>query len=319
MIDYKKYKKAEIIELDEYQSPENGKFFYISSFDDLEIRVGVWENIKKQGKIKGTIVLQQGHNEFIEKYFEVIEKFLSMQFNVICFDWRGQGLSQKTIDDPHKQYIDDFSIHNRDLKYVLDNVVYENFIGPYIGIGHSMGGCIMLNSLKANSKLFEKVILSAPMLGFRNERFLMPFIKLMFLFGNKKNYLIGSKPNMGKETPFEENDLTSDRKRYSRTLELVRKKPNIRLWGITNGWAETVRKTLLSMRKEGWAEDIQTSILLVNNLKDKVVNPQHINEMSKRLKNAKLINFPLCEHEIFMEKDIYQNQLWHEIDNFLNF
>ena len=58
MIDYKKYKKAEIIELDEYQSPENGKFFYISSFDDLEIRVGVWENIKKQAKIKGTIVLQ---------------------------------------------------------------------------------------------------------------------------------------------------------------------------------------------------------------------------------------------------------------------
>ena len=32
---------------------------------------------------------------------------------------------------------------------------------------------------------------------------------------------------MGKETPFEENDLTSDPERYERTLKLDRKKPEI--------------------------------------------------------------------------------------------
>ena len=318
MIDYKKYKQAEIIELEEYKSPEDGKFFYISSFDNTEIRVGIWENIQFQGETQGTILLQQGHNEFIEQYFEVIEKFLSKKFNVICFDWRGQGLSQKMIDDPHKQYIEDFSFHNQDLNYILDNLIYNNFNGPFIGIGHSMGGCIILNALKENNQLFEKVILSAPMLGFKNEKLLLPFIKLLHIFGNKENYLIGSNPNMGKETPFEQNDLTSDKKRYFRTLKLVRKKPNIRLWGITTAWAEAARKIILDMREKNWAESIETKILIINNLQDKVVNPNHIEQMSKRLKNSKLINFPLCEHEIFMEKDIYQNKLWHEIDNFLD-
>ena len=59
------------------------------------------------------------------------------------------------IDDPHKQYIEDFSFHNQDLNYILNNLVYNNFNGPFIGIGHSMGGCIILNALKENNQLFD--------------------------------------------------------------------------------------------------------------------------------------------------------------------
>ena len=317
MIDYKKYKKAKIIELEKYKSPENGRFFYISSFDNTEIRVGVWENIQFQGKTKGTILLQQGHNEFIEKYFEVIEKFLSKKFNVICFDWRGQGLSQKMIDDPHKQYIEDFSFHNQDLNYILNNLIYNNFNGPFIGIGHSMGGCIILNALKENNQLFEKVILSAPMLGFRNEKFLMPFISLTSLLQNKEKYMIGSKPNMGKATPFKENDLTHDESRYLRTQRLVSMKPEIRLWGITNAWSKAVKKRLLYIREKDWAENIETDILFINSLDDEVVSSNHIIETSKRFKNSKMVNFESCKHEIFMEKDRYRKIMWNEIDVFL--
>ena len=47
----------------------------------------------------------------LEKYFETIQELLDRGFNVICFDWRGQGLSDRMIIDTSKQYIEDFKIH----------------------------------------------------------------------------------------------------------------------------------------------------------------------------------------------------------------
>ena len=109
-----------------------------------------------------------------------------------------------------------------------------------------MGGCLILSSLKENGHKFSKVILSAPMLGFKNEFFLMPLISLANILFSKYSFLLGSQPNMGQETPFEQNDLTNDRKRYLRTQRLVRQKKEIRLWGVTNGWAKSVKKASLN-------------------------------------------------------------------------
>jgi Lysophospholipase len=127
----------------------------------------------------------------------------------------------------------------------------------------------------------------------------------------------GSKPNMGKETPFAENDLTPDEKRYMRTLKLVRLKKDIRLWGVTIAFVKAVKERLLLIRKKGWAEDIKIKILFINSLKDRVVSADHILEMSKRLKNSEIINFNNCEHELFMEQDQHRSMLWKRIDKFL--
>ena len=58
-------------------------------------------------------------------------------------------------------------------------------------------------------------------------------------------------------------------------------------------------------------------ILILNSLKDRVVYSKKIIEMSERIKNSKLVKFDNCEHEIFMEKDIYRDSAWKEIDSFL--
>ena len=55
---------------------------------------------------------------------------------------------------------------------------------------------------------------------------------------------------MGIETPFEENELTTDQKRYERTQMLVRKMPSIRLWGVTNGFAKAVNKRFEIIREK---------------------------------------------------------------------
>ena len=123
---------------------------------------------------------------------------------------------------------------------------------------------------------------------------------------------------MGKETPFENNDVTTDKFRYERTQRLVRKAPNLRLWGVTISWAKAVKNRLKSMRAKNWAEKIKTKVLIINNLNDQVVDPNKINIMSKRLSESSIIEFNSTKHEIFMEKDIYRRELWKGIDNYLN-
>ena len=311
------YQTAPFLELDNYKTPKGIKTIYLPMIDGKKIRIAYWHNLFKEQNSKGTILLQQGHNEFIEKYYETIQEFLDRNFSVVCFDWRGQGMSDKMIDDSKKQFIEDFNIHEEDLKFIIKQFIAKTLPYPIIGVGHSMGGCILLSSLKKNENIFQKLILSAPMLGFKNEKFLMPFISLTSLLQNKEKYMIGSKPNMGKETPFKENDLTNDESRYLRTQRLVRMKPEIRLWGITNAWSKAVKKRLLYIREKDWAENIETDILFINSLDDEVVSSNHIIDTSKRLKNSKLINFEACKHEIFMEKDQYRKIMWNEIDVFL--
>ena len=311
------YQTAPFLELDNYKTPKGIKTIYLPMIDGKKIRIAYWHNLFKEQNSKGTILLQQGHNEFIEKYYETIQEFLDRNFSVVCFDWRGQGMSDKMIDDSKKQFIEDFNIHEEDLKFIIKQFIAKTLPYPIIGVGHSMGGCILLSSLKKNENIFQKLILSAPMLGFKNEKFLMPFISLTSLLQNKEKYMIGSKPNMGKETPFKENDLTNDESRYLRTQRLVRMKPEIRLWGITNAWSKAVKKRLLYIREKDWAENIETDILFINSLDDEVVSSNHIIETSKRFKNSKLVNFESCKHEIFMEKDQYRKIMWNEIDVFL--
>ena len=139
----------------------------------------------------------------------------------------------------------------------------------------------------------------------------------MNYFKKDTDYLIGSKPNMGNETPFEENDLTSDPIRYKRIQMLIRKKPSIRLWGVTNGFAKAVNKRFKIMREKNWAEQINIKILIINSLKDRVVYTKKITEMSMRLKNSKMIYFDNCEHEVLMEKDEHRLMFWKEFDNFI--
>ncbi len=312
------FQKAPFLELENYKAPKGIKCFFVPMPDGKKIRLAYWKISGIEKKCRGTILLQQGHNEFIEKYYETIQEFIDRNFNVIAYDWRGQGMSEKMIEDNHKQYIEDFKIHDEDLQFLIDKIINKLFEPPIIAIGHSMGGCIMLSSLKKNGNKFDKVILSAPMLGFKNELILFPLINICELILPREFFMFGSRPNMGREVPFDKNDLSTDKKRYMRTLMLVRKNKDIRLWGITVAFAIAVKRRLLELRENGWAESINNQILFINSINDRVVSSKHITEMSKRLKNAQIINFEACEHELFMEKDIHREKMWNKIDKFLN-
>tara|TARA_B100002052_G_scaffold298259_1_gene331229 strand:- start:25557 stop:26510 length:954 start_codon:yes stop_codon:yes gene_type:complete len=306
---------APFLELEDYKPPEGIKCIYLKMEDGKRIRLAYWKK-NNQDSNRACVLLQQGHNEFIEKYFETIQELIDRNLDVICYDWRGQGMSDRMIDDVNKQYIEDFNIHSKDLNYILNNFIEKEFSKPLITIAHSMGGHIIL-SFSKEVKIFKGIILSAPMLGFKFEPFLFWLTKFASFFYNKEDYFIGSKPNMGKETDFEENTLTSDYNRYKRTQKLVRKNPNIRLWGVSNAWVIAVKKSLLEMRKKNWAESLDNNFLVINPVKDKVVNSKKTLKMSKRLPNCRVINVKDSKHEILMEKNELREIFWNNFDIFL--
>ena len=312
---FSNFKKAPYLELDDYKPPKGINAYFVPMDDGIKLRVCHWLN--DSAETKGTVLLQQGHNEFIEKYYETIQELLDKNYSVIAFDWRGQGMSDHQLEDIHKAFIKDFKRHDKDLRYILEEIIENNFPKPLIGIGHSMGGCLMLSAFHDHPNKFSHGILSAPMLGFKNERFLRTSSSLINFFRKDYDYLLGSRPNMGIETPFNKNELTSDPVRYKRIISLVRKHPDIRLWGVTNAFAKAVNKRFKIMRKKNWAEEISLNILIINNIKDRVVDPNKINTMQKRLQNSKIIEFKETEHEIFMEKDSERKILWNKINKFL--
>ena len=108
-----KYDNAPYIELDNYKAPKGINSYFVSMDDGVKVRVCHWRNNSKESK--GTILLQQGHNEFIEKYYETIQEFLDRKYCVIAFDWRGQGMSDHFLEDIHKSYIKYYKRHDQDL------------------------------------------------------------------------------------------------------------------------------------------------------------------------------------------------------------
>tara|TARA_B100001245_G_C22572384_1_gene284958 strand:+ start:190 stop:528 length:339 start_codon:yes stop_codon:yes gene_type:complete len=109
------YIKAPYLELKNYHAPIGIQSYYIPMKDGINIRLCCWINDSEGKSSRGTILLQQGYNEFIEKYFEVIGEFLKRGFSVISFDWRGQGMSEKMLENKNKAFIQDFSLHDSDL------------------------------------------------------------------------------------------------------------------------------------------------------------------------------------------------------------
>ena len=89
------HEKAPLIELDDFRCPSAPNSFYVKTYDNKKIRIALW-NLESN---KGTILLQSGRTEFIEKYYEVIQEFINREFCVVAMDWRGQGLSDRALNN----------------------------------------------------------------------------------------------------------------------------------------------------------------------------------------------------------------------------
>jgi lysophospholipase len=273
------------------------------------------------GHLRGTIFIYTGRTEFIEKYFEFIGECCARGYGVVCFDWRGQGLSQRLLDDVLKGHVGRFSDYDLDADCVLSHAVTAGLPRPFILFGHSMGGHIALRHLARRPQDYERAFLSAPMLKAWMSALAQlasrPMAALQCALGRGTTYVPGTAPS-GLPHVFEGNKVTTDQRRFERNEAIVRAEPALALAGPTWSWAREAFASMAMLRSPTFARRIICPLMIVGAAHDRIVHQGPDMTVIRHVKRGLFVLFSNAEHELVQERDDVRRVFWNAADAFLD-
>lgn len=308
----------QLASLPDFPVPSQPSVTTVESRGGLKVRVARWRPTAR--RTRGTVCLLQGRSEFIEKYFEVIAELRRRGFAVVAFDWRGQGGSDRPLLNPRKGHVDDFSDYEADLVAVVNEVVRAHAPRPHFALAHSMGGTVLIHALMRDPTLFDRAVLTAPMIALAGLR--RPLGARLLAAGLDVLGFGGSFIPAGGETAvvtklFEGNPLTRDAYRYARTAALVAAAPDVGLGDPTIGWVHAAFRAMDPFRDPNYALRMRTPLLLLLPAMDRVTASPAAERFSARLKAGRAIVIANAEHELLMERDAIRSQVWAAFDAFI--
>jgi lysophospholipase len=297
--------------------PPGARVEVVRASDGVRLRAVRWV---PQTAMRGTVVVLTGRAEFIEKYFEVIAQLLSRGFAVATMDWRGQGGSARSLRNPRKGHVDDFSLYERDLDALVDDVLGPSCPQPWFALCHSMGAAILLDIAHAGRCPFERVVTTAPMIaiaGLRRPRGAHVLAEVLDTLGLGGAFAPGGGSKSITTMPFEGNTLTSDPARYARAAEVVAAAPNLALGWPTVGWVHAAFRLMKRFADPDFPRATRTPILVIASGADEVTDTRATERFAARLRAGRLIVVDGARHEILMERDEIRDQFWAAFDQFI--
>ena len=289
---------------------------YILAKDGTRLRTAVFDATPP----RAVCVLLHGQTEFIEKYLEVIGELNARGFTVATFDWRGQGGSARALANPLKAHIRDFADYDDDLTSFLELVVKPISPTPPIALAHSMGGQILLRTLHDRPGAFAAAAFSAPMLDILTRSHSAALVRLVTALQNFSGQSDEFAWGMAERDPllatFATQLCTSDRARFARTQEILKQNPALRLAGPSWGWIEAAYGSMAWVRTPGFAEAIQTPVLICGAGRDRIVRVEATRDFARRLPHGTYLELEDSEHEILMEADPIRARFWQAFDKF---
>jgi lysophospholipase len=284
--------------------PENRTEGYFETYDGHRLRYAIFRG--SQSVARGTVVLLQGRNEFIEKYFETIRDLTARGLWVATFDLRGQGGSARLLRDQKRGHVRRFSDYERDLSTFLEKIVLPDTRMPFYLLAHSTGALIALSAAPQLANRIERMVLSAPFVGITGQGASAGVIR--FLSSTACAVGLGSTTltRRLKEMPFEENPLTSDERRYRRNLKLAELYPQLALGPPTARWLLEAFNTIGRVSTPEHLFSITIPTVLIAPTRDGVIPFAAQERLSRYFRAAQLVPVPGARHEIFQEKDVYR-------------
>jgi lysophospholipase len=293
---------------------------FLTTKDGVRVRAASFPALEEYGRGQSCVLLN-GQTEFIEKYFEVIDELRVRGFDVVTMDWRGQGGSTRALADPLKVHIEDFSQYDDDLQTLMLEVIAPSAKRPPIGLAHSMGGHILLRCLHNRHDAFACTILCAPMIAINTRGqpawLARAVTASMILRGASQGWVWGMKGRDQLKVAFDNQVVTSDPKRFQRTVEVLKKNPDIRLGGPTWGWLEAAFRSMRKMRAHRYAGAITTPTLIIGAGHDRVCISRAAKVFASHMPHGHYVEIDGAEHEILMEQDHFRAQFWKEFDAFV--
>jgi lysophospholipase len=297
--------------------PEDVVTRTVTTPDGVELRFARWA--PPPGR-KGTVCLFQGRAEFIEKYFETIRDLRARGFAVATLDWRGQGLSQRSLRNSRKGYVRSFDEYAIDLDTFINEVVLPDCPPPHFALAHSMGATILLRAAYHGNRTFDRTVLLAPMIalpGLRRTRGTRIVVRAMRLAGLGMSYVPGGDSTVMMQRPFIGNLLTSDPVRYARNVAVLEAKPELGIGWPTVAWADAAFRAMSEFASPGYALKVRQPMLIVAAGQDQIVSTPAIDEFSVRLRAGSHLIVPGARHELLMEQDRFRGQALAAFDAFV--
>jgi lysophospholipase len=269
---------------------------------------------------KGTVCLFQGRAEFIEKYFETVRDLRARGFAVATLDWRGQGGSERALNNKRKGHVRNFSDYQVDLETFVHEVVLPDCPPPVFALGHSMGATILLRAAYAGQRWFDRMVLIAPMIslpGMRRMRSTRMMVTTFRLMGLGRLYVPGRDASILQSRPFAGNPLTSDPVRYARNAAVIEAEPSLAIGLPTIAWADAAFRAMYEMLQPSYPARIRQPLLIIAAGLDVIVSTAAIEEFSIRLRAGSHLIVPGARHELLMEQDRFRSQTLAAFDAFV--
>lgn len=306
---------------------KQGQFKYFTGVDESRINYVSFNSAQNLR----CLVISPGRSEGYLKYKELAFDLYQQGFNIYVLDHRGQGISQRLLDNPHKGYVKDFEYYVDDLHSFIEKVVNpacNNDSGnmhqktqskPYL-LAHSMGGMIAIRYMQRYPQSIQATVLSSPMIAINSGPAPAWLIKGIIgstqqinqWFSDEPWYFLGQ--NNYKPKNFTDNVLTHSSIRYNHFVNLYKSTNDIQLGGVTVQWLHSAIITNNKIFEE--LVNIKTPTLVIQSGEDTVVDNSAQDEFCQQLNKfhphscpeGKPVIIAGAFHELFFELDKFRNQ-----------
>lgn len=291
------------------EGPESGTALWARASDGVNLRIGLWPAGQR-----GTVFVFPGRSEYVEKYGRVARHLAGEGWSSVAIDWRGQGLSDRALDDVNVGHVRRFRDYQRDVATALALAKDHGMPQPWHLLAHSMGGCIGLRTL-SETHPFRSAVFSAPMWGIQIAPLLRPFARTMPRLAS----LVGLGGRYAPSTDggsyllknsFDDNSLTTDRDHWDYMVAQVKAQPGFRLGGPSLSWLASAQS---EMRKLLAAQRPSLPVRIGIASREKIVDNAAAEAIAASWPSATLTEFEGAEHELLMERPEVRDRFLAEI------
>ena len=267
---------------------------------------------------RGTVQISVGRSEFIELYFEIIGALLARRFDVVIFDWRGQGQSDREIAWTRRGFVSNFRNYRLDLEAIEQQVLRPFATRPWFALGHSMGAALLLDQAHDDESPFERLVLSAPMIDMPVRRAMRRAVLSLDRVGFGSRLIPGGREeSILLRRSFADNILTTDRRQYERLTAALRELPALAVGSPTIRWTAGAFRLAARFADPRHAVETLTPILVVAAGADRIVDTAATERFAIRLKAGRCITIPNALHQLIMERPSIVSQFWAAFDAFI--
>lgn len=268
---------------------------------------------------RGTVLISHGFTESCLKYHEAIAYFLQNHYAVVMAEYRGHGFSRSEPGGEQPTHVRRFHDYVNDLHHTVEHILLPHFPRPYFLYAHSMGGGIGATYLERHPDVFDRAILTAPMLeidrGGMSKRAAKGLTGILCLLGRGKRFLPGQHP-FSKTPDFEESSASS-RARYDYYFARQCAIPELQNGGSSNRWAHTCLEACDELLKPKNCKKVTAPVLLFQAELDRLVLPGAQETFIRRIPRGTLVVVPESKHELYRAGDAILPLYWDAIFRFL--